>query len=82
MKPKIDKYLKVSDLKNKSSKDIKSEISYLKITSAVIVGLLIFAYGLSFFGILNIAFALIFTVFLAINLYKLKKYKEELKRRK
>ena len=49
MKPKIDKYLKVSDLKNKSSKDIKSEISYLKITSAVIVGLLIFAYGLSFF---------------------------------
>ena len=82
MKPKIDKYLKVSDLKNKSSKDIKSEISYLKITSAVIVGLLIFAYGLSFFGILNIAFALIFTVFLVINLYKLKKYKEELKRRK
>ena len=82
MKLKIDKYLKVSDLKNKSSKDIKSEISYLRITSAVIIGLLIFAYGLSFFGILNIAFALIFTVFLAINLYKLKKYKGELKQRK
>ena len=82
MKLDIDKYLKVSDLKSKSFKDIKSEILYLKITSAVIVGLLIFAYGLSFFGILNIAFALIFTVFLVINLYKLKKYKEELKRRK
>ncbi|MBV7441016.1 hypothetical protein KRX57_06245 [Weeksellaceae bacterium TAE3-ERU29] len=82
MKLNIDKYLKTSDLKNKSTKSIKSEISYLKLTSAVLIGLLIFAYGLSFFGILNIAFALIFTVFLAINLYKLKKYKEELKLRK
>ena len=82
MKLNIDKYLKVSDLKNKTSESIKSEILYLKLTSAVLIGLLIFAYGLSFFGILNIAFALIFTVFLAINLYKIKKYKEELKRRK